>query len=77
MAGALGAVGATPRRWNKLRVALVEGRIFQDEQYIRLNPELQVAHGQKNSRWILAGVVGLLEASRKGLFLLVGGQFRQ
>ena len=44
VAGALGAVGATARRGDKLHVALVEGRTFQDEQYIRLNPELQIAH---------------------------------
>ena len=50
VAGALGAVGATARRGDKLRVALVEGRIFQDEQYICLNPELQVAHRQENPR---------------------------
>ena len=31
----LGAVGATARGGNKLRIALVEGRIFQDEQDVR------------------------------------------
>jgi hypothetical protein len=77
VAGSFGAVGATTRRGDKLRVALVKGRIFQDEQYIRLNPELQVAHRQKYPRRILAAVVGFLEASRKSLFLLVSGQLRQ
>ena len=78
VAGALGAVGATARRGNKLRVALVEWRIFQDEQYIRLNPELQIAHGQKNARRCCSpAVVCFLEASRKRLLLLVGGQLRQ
>jgi hypothetical protein len=77
VAGALGAVGATARRGNKLRVALVEGRVFQDEQYIRLNPELQIAHGQKNPRRFWLPVVDFLEASRKRLLLLVGGQLRQ
>jgi hypothetical protein len=30
---------------NKLRVALVEWRIFQDQQDIAVDPELQVADG--------------------------------
>ena len=77
VAGALGAVGATARRGDKLRVALVEGRIFQDEQNIRLNPELQVSHRQENPRCALAPVVDFLEASRECLLLLVGGQLRQ
>jgi hypothetical protein len=77
VAGALGAVGATARRGNKLRVALIEGCVFQDEQYIRLNPELQVPHRQKNPRRILAAIVDFLEASRKGLLLLVSGQLCQ
>ena len=78
VAGALGAVGATARRGDKLRVALVEWRVFQDEQYIRLNPELQIAHGQKNARRCCSpAVVCFLEASRESLFLLVGGQLRQ
>jgi hypothetical protein len=75
VAGALGAVGASARRGDKLRVALVEGRIFQDEQNIRLNPELQIAHGQKNPRRILAAVVGFLEASRECLCCWSVGSF--
>ena len=36
VAGSFGAVGATNRCGDKLRVALVKGRIFQDEQYLSL-----------------------------------------
>jgi hypothetical protein len=77
MPGAFGAVGTTARRGHKLRVALVKGRVFQNKQHIRFNPELQVANGQQNSRGLVFSVVDFLEASRKCLFLLVGGQLRQ
>jgi hypothetical protein len=77
VAGALGAVGATAHCGDKLRVAFIKRRVFQDEQNIGLNPELQIAHGQKNPRWILAAVIDLLETSRKGLVLLVSRQRRQ
>jgi len=39
------AVGTTTSGVNKLRVALVEWRIFQDQQDIAVDPELQVADG--------------------------------
>ena len=77
VSGALGAVGATARRGNKLRIALVKGRVFQDKQHVRFNPELQVADGQENPRRFCPVVVYLFEASRKRLLLLVGGQLRQ
>jgi hypothetical protein len=75
--GTLGAVSATAHCGDKLRVALVKGRVFQNEQNMRLNPELQIAHGQKYPRWMGSAVVDFLEASRKGLLLLVSGQLRQ
>ena len=37
------AVGTTASSGNKLRVAFVERRIFQDQQNIAVNPELQVS----------------------------------
>jgi hypothetical protein len=73
VAGALGAVGATANSGDKLRVAFIKRRIFQDEQYICLNPKLKIAYGQENSRRIRAAVVDFLEASREGLLLLVSG----
>jgi hypothetical protein len=69
--GALGAVGATARRGHKLRIALIEWRVFQNEQHVRLNPELQIAHRKQNPRRVLATVINFLETSRKRLFLLV------
>jgi hypothetical protein len=72
--GAFGAVGATARRGNQLRVALVKGRVFQDKQHVRFNPELQIAHRQKNPCGLVRSVIDFLEASRKRLLLLVGGQ---
>ncbi len=77
MASALGAIGATARRGHKLRIALVKGRVFQNKQYVRFNPELQVADGQQNPRGFCSVVVYLFEASRKRLLLHVTWQFRQ
>jgi len=68
----LGAVGATSRRGNKLRIPLVERSILEDEQDVRVNPELQVADGQQDTGRFLTAVVYLLEAGRESLFLLVG-----
>ena len=74
----LGAVGATASGGNKLRVPLVERRILQDEQDIGVNPELQVADGQQDTRWLRCSVVVyLFEAGFERVFLLVGGQLRQ
>ena len=50
VAGAFGAVGAIARRGYKLRIALIERRVFQNKQHIRFNPELQIADRQKNPR---------------------------
>jgi hypothetical protein len=73
----LGAIGATPRRRNKLRVPPVEGRILQNEQDVRINLELQIADRQQDMRRFRASVVYLFEASGERLFLLVGRQFCQ
>jgi hypothetical protein len=47
----LGAVRATPRRWHKLRIALVEGSEFEDEKNVRLNPEMQTANWKQDAFW--------------------------
>ena len=75
----LGAVGATASGGDKLRVALVERSIFEDEQDVLLNPELQVADGQQNALGLAVARCApvLFEASRERLFLLVGWQLRQ
>ena len=49
MSRPLGAIDTTAGGGNKLRVPFVEGRILEDEQDVRLNPELQVANGQQNT----------------------------
>jgi hypothetical protein len=73
-----GAVHATARRWHKLGVSLVEWCQFQDEQKIRLNPELQTADGEKNAfRLLTPSAPILFEASGKPLFLLVGLELRK
>src|SRR6185312_12384636 len=69
----LRALHATPRRWHKLCVPLVERRKFEDEQDIRLNPELEVADGEKDAFCLPLPVRPVLfEASSERLFLLVG-----
>jgi hypothetical protein len=69
--GALGAVHATARRRHKLRIALVERGLFQDEQDIRLNPELETADRKQNAFRLLPSRAPILfEASGKRLFLL-------
>src|SRR6185312_7879470 len=45
----LGAVHATPRRWDKLRVPLVEGSEFEDEENVALNPELETPYREKDA----------------------------
>jgi hypothetical protein len=77
MACPLGAIGTTASGRDKLRVPLVERRIFQDQQDIAVNPELQVADGQQDTGGFRSSVVDLFEASRERGFLLVGGQLRQ
>ena len=47
----LGQSTQLPAVGDKLRVALVERRIFQDEQDVALNPELEVADGKQDARW--------------------------
>jgi len=45
MACAFGAIDAASDRWHKLAVLLVEGRVFENEQDVAVNPELEIADG--------------------------------
>jgi hypothetical protein len=74
----LGAVHATPRFRDKLRIALVERSQFQDEEDVALNPELEIADREKDALCLLPAVAPILfEASGERLFLLVGLELRQ
>jgi hypothetical protein len=74
----LGAIHATPRRWQKLRVALVERSEFEDEENVRLNPEMQTANGEQDAFGLLSTRAPILfEASRECLFLLGWLELRQ
>src|ERR1700728_615782 len=69
----LGAVHATPRRWHKLRIALVEGSEFEDEKNVRLNPEMQTANGEQDAFGLLSTRAPILfETGGECLFLLAG-----
>ena len=73
-----GAIDATPRRWHKLHIPLVERGEFEDEKNVRLNPELQTADGEQNAlRLLTARAPILFEASGKRLVLLAGLELRQ
>ncbi len=73
-----GTIRATARRWHKLRVPRIEGRELQDEQDVRLNPELEIADGKQDAFCLLPSCTPVLfEASGKRLFLLVGLELRQ
>lgn len=72
----LGAVHATPRCRNKLRVAFVERSEFQDEENVAFNPELEIADREKDALGLLPAVAPILfEAGAECLFLLVGLEF--
>ena len=74
----LGAVHTAPRCRDKLRVPLIERSQFQDEEDVSLNPELEIADGEKDALGLLPAVAPILfEASGECLFLLVGLEFRQ
>ena len=77
VACALRAIGAIASGRHKLGVPLVEGGILEDEENIGRNPELEIADGQKNSRWLVSVGVDLFEASLERLFLLIDWQLRQ
>jgi hypothetical protein len=66
------AIGTTASGRHKLRVWLVERRVFEDEQNVGGNPELTIADGQENPCWLTAVGVDLFKASLERLFLLLG-----
>ena len=77
MACTFRAIGTTASGRDKLRVPLVERCVFQDQQDIAVDPELQVAYRQQNTPRFRCAVVYLFEARRECLLLLVCGQLRQ
>jgi len=70
-------VRTATRRRDKLRIAFIERRILEDEKDVGINPELQVADGQQNTRRLVSVGVHLFEASLERCFLLVGRQLCQ
>ena len=54
MPGALRAICTTASDRHKLRVPLVERCILEQEQDVRIVPELQTADRQRDSRWLVA-----------------------
>jgi hypothetical protein len=67
------AIHATSHRRNKLRIALVEGCEFEDEEDVALNPELEIADGEKNAFGLQSSRAPVLfEASGECQFLLLG-----
>jgi hypothetical protein len=74
----LRAIDTTPRCRDKLRIALVEGSQFQDEENVALNPELEIADREKDALGLLPAIAPIVfETSGESLFLLVGLEFRQ
>jgi hypothetical protein len=57
--GTLGAINATPCSGYKLRVPLVEGGQFQEQQNVVLYPLLQVPNGEQNALGLGSGSVPL------------------
>ena len=45
----------TNGRGNEVCIAFIEGRIFQEEQNVLLDPELQAANGQENALGLAVG----------------------
>jgi len=73
-----GAIDTASRRWHKLRVAFVERSEFQDEQDVRLNPEMKVADWEQDAFGLLPTRAPILfETGGECLFLLAGLELRQ
>ena len=76
VSGTLGAIDAIPGGGNKLRVPLVERRLFQEQENILLNPLLQVPNRKQDALGLGSGSAPLLaETIGERLFLLRGLQF--
>ena len=73
VSGALGAIATASGGGDKLRVAFVERRLFQEQKDVMLNPLLQVPNREQDSLGFASGSVPLLpEAIGHCLFLLRG-----
>src|SRR5271155_1170373 len=79
MPGPLGTIHTASGDGHKMRVAFVEGSVFEEEQDILLNPHLQAPHGKQDAfGFAVARPAPVFsEASRERLFLLVGRQLGQ
>jgi hypothetical protein len=76
VSGALGALDTASCGRNKLRVALVEWGLFQQQEHVMLNPLLQVPNREQEPLRFGPGAVPLLaEAIGECLFLLSRLQF--
>jgi hypothetical protein len=75
----LRAIDAATRNGDKMRVSLVEWSVFEEEQNVLLDPELQTPHRQENAFCLPVARCApvFTEASRERLFLMVGWQLRQ
>ena len=71
----LGAIDTASGDGHKICVAFVEGSVFEEEQDVLLNPELQAPHRKQNALGFAVARPApvFAEASRQRLFL-VGGQ---
>jgi hypothetical protein len=49
MACPFGTIDATTRDGHEMRITLIKRSIFEEEQYVLLNPELQAPHRKQNS----------------------------
>ena len=76
MSGSLWALDAASGGGDKLRVAFVERRLFQEQEDVMLYPLLQVPNREQDAFCLCSGSVPLLaEAIGKCLFLLRWLQF--
>jgi hypothetical protein len=76
VSGTFGALDAASGGWDKLRVAFVEWRLFQEQENVMLNPLLQMPHWKQDALGLGSGPVPLLpKAIGECLFLLGWLQF--
>lgn len=77
MARPFGAIDAASGGWHKLAVLLVEGRVFENEQDVAINPELKIADGQQDTLLFSAAALPVLpKTSGECDLLLVGWELR-
>jgi hypothetical protein len=73
VAGTLGAIDAASCGGNKLWVAFVERRLFQEQKNVMLYPLLQVPNRKQDTFGLRSGSIPFLsEAIGDSLFLLRG-----